>query len=384
MPKGAAMSQLSRPFQIGLLAVAVLALVWFVALRGHSSESTSTPAARTPATTPTTPGSPTTVYHGSAPGVEGLTKAIAKAHGAVATSQQNAAELQHRSAQASGEAGAASGSTSSSSSSSGSLAKKASSGGATPSGAWSPGKLTGRPAELAKELAKGQLVVLFVWNPRSSDDQAVRAALTELSHHSKISLHVALSGEVATYGSFTQDIQVLQTPSVLLIDKDRQVTTITGFTDARSLEQALGDVTGGGAGRQLAPTFTAWTPTSSRASYLQRTNALCKQPLKAFVNAGSLHSEITSFHAFVADVVVPVVNKIRSIPPPAQDRPFVNRYFGEFVHGFYMINAAVNEYGAGHRLQARTLLLETQAKFDEASTGLASYGLTSCVGRASY
>ena len=40
------------------------------------------------------------VYHGSAPGVEGLTKAIAKAHGAVSTSEGNARQLEEKSAQA--------------------------------------------------------------------------------------------------------------------------------------------------------------------------------------------------------------------------------------------------------------------------------------------
>ena len=44
---------------------------------------------------------PTHVYHGSAPGVPASARAIAKAHGAVATSQQNAKQLEQKSAQAS-------------------------------------------------------------------------------------------------------------------------------------------------------------------------------------------------------------------------------------------------------------------------------------------
>jgi hypothetical protein len=39
MPKEESMTQISRPFQIALAAIVVIALVWFVALRGHSSNS---------------------------------------------------------------------------------------------------------------------------------------------------------------------------------------------------------------------------------------------------------------------------------------------------------------------------------------------------------
>ncbi len=47
------MTQISRPFQIALAAVVLLAAVWFVALRGHSSSgSSSTPAASAPAPAP--------------------------------------------------------------------------------------------------------------------------------------------------------------------------------------------------------------------------------------------------------------------------------------------------------------------------------------------
>src|SRR5438270_777123 len=108
------MAQISRPFQVALAAVALLALIWVVALHrpGGSGGSSSSGQPSTQSATsgkaaggsPSGGGSSTSgarVYHGSAPGVEGLSRAIAKAHGAVATSQQNAKELAEKSAQAS-------------------------------------------------------------------------------------------------------------------------------------------------------------------------------------------------------------------------------------------------------------------------------------------
>ena len=89
------MAQISRPFQIAALALVLFVAVWFVALHGHSSTSGSGSSA--PSTPPHSAAAqaqkaaaPTPVYHGAAPGVSGLTRAIDKAHGAVATSQQNA------------------------------------------------------------------------------------------------------------------------------------------------------------------------------------------------------------------------------------------------------------------------------------------------------
>ena len=84
------MAQLSRPYQIILGVVVVFGLIWAVALRSHSSNPNEpTPSAPTAAThsaatngnSAGNPAAPTPIYHGAAPGVEGLTRAIAKAHG---------------------------------------------------------------------------------------------------------------------------------------------------------------------------------------------------------------------------------------------------------------------------------------------------------------
>lgn len=125
MPKLVGMAQLSRPYQIALGVLALFAVVWVIALRPHSTNSSgagSSPAATpTPAAKPAAPatgsgsatGNTSSIYHGSAPGVQGLTRAIAKAHGAVSTSEQNAKQLTERSAQASSTANPSSGSSSS-------------------------------------------------------------------------------------------------------------------------------------------------------------------------------------------------------------------------------------------------------------------------------
>jgi hypothetical protein len=256
LPKERAMAQLSRPYQIALVGLAFLVLVWFVALRGHSASPGSTPAASTPAPTAASKAkgaaAPAPVYHGAAPGVEGLTRAIAKAHGAVTTSQQNAKQLQEKSAQASAPT-----STAPSSSTSTTGSQPTSSTPATPASsattsksaartAVKPHKATasGTPAQqkaVESELKGGKVVLLLFWNPKASVDVAVHKELQAVGRklRGKIAVHDALAKQVGSFGSITKAIQVYQTPTILLVNRHGVTTTLTGLTDVYSLEQTI-------------------------------------------------------------------------------------------------------------------------------------------------
>src|SRR3981081_2694660 len=76
LPKVGLMAQISRPFQIALAALALFAIVWLLALRGHSSGTSESGSS---SSAPSQSSRPSSVYHGSAPGVEGLTRDLAKA-----------------------------------------------------------------------------------------------------------------------------------------------------------------------------------------------------------------------------------------------------------------------------------------------------------------
>jgi hypothetical protein len=264
------MAQISRPFQIALAAVALLALVWVVALRGHTSPESSGSTAVAPAATAAqsssgapaaNPATPTSEYKGSAPGVGGLTRAIAKAHGAVAASQQNAKSLETKSAQAS--------STAAASSSAAAPATKAAAGAAAKPAAHAPA--AGHPVKhllaaagqrsIEAELKRGSVVVLLVWNPKGVADQIVHADLMRLLavHHrfahakrpqgskpnglhmeleQPISVRLATPAQVASFGSFTRDVQIFGTPSTLVINSKGQVRALPGVPGILSIEQA--------------------------------------------------------------------------------------------------------------------------------------------------
>jgi hypothetical protein len=279
------MAQLSRPYQIALGALALFALVWLLALRGHSSGSQSTGSgssapAPTVAQQAKKAAAPTPVYHGAAPGVEGLTHAIDKAHGAVAQSQQNEKQLQEKSAQASsstpsatGTASASSTATHSSAASStaaaraGSSAASRSSAAASARHGSSAGKagtqLPAKQAQVEKALARGKIAVVLFWNPKGADDEVVHLDLKilQLVHSAAqarlipnirrlykregfevekpIAVFEAQAKQVTSFGSITRGVQVNQTPTILIVNKRGQTTTLTGLVDAYSIEQAI-------------------------------------------------------------------------------------------------------------------------------------------------
>ncbi len=271
------MTQLSRPYQIALLGLGLLVIVWFVALRGHTAATStgagSSPPASTPAPTAASEAkaaaAPTHVYTGPVPGITGLTRAIAKAHGAVASSQQNAKQGEAESAQAAGAARASSTSHSAAAAatagttsthppaSKGAVAKHRSAGGSNTATRTTPGKpsTTGASvpkthssapnmqASVAAELKQHKVVTILFWNPKAAVDRAVQRELQAVGHAlgAKIAVHDARANQVGSFGSITRTIQVDETPTILIVGKGGQTTTLTGLTDVFSIEQAIGE-----------------------------------------------------------------------------------------------------------------------------------------------
>ncbi len=287
MPKLVGMAQLSRPYQVALAVLLLLAVVWAVAIRPHSS-STGGSGAYPVASAPAAPASSSasassSVYHGSAPGVAGLTRAIAKAHGAVLTSEHNAKQLTERSAQASsttaGAGTAAAAGTSATSShavaktapaakapaaSVAGTPKVAKQGIKAQSGA---GRTPARQALVERALHEGKVAVILFWSNKGTDDVAVHEELRVLEavHHlirplartPQVRRNLKLSGlelqkpfaaffasakDVASFGSITRRVQIYSTPTILIVGKSGKTTVITGLTDAYSIEQAIDEI----------------------------------------------------------------------------------------------------------------------------------------------
>ncbi len=281
MPKLELMAQISRPFQIAVVAVLALAMLmaaWFMVL--HRSSGTESSGSSSPSVASSAGNSAShaagagsgRVYHGSAPGVEGLTRDIKRAHEAAAEEarggaydEQHAGQTHsasavvgtnehagqtHSAPAAVGTHGAVSapvrsGAQTHASTASASKARTA----PAPRGpaAAAPAKPTSTmQSVVAAELHRGRVALLLFWNHHSSDDVAVDRQVQVVAHKlgHGVAVHTASASQVNTFGSITRDIQVYQTPTLLIVNPKGQVTTLTGYSDAFAIEQAIAEARG--------------------------------------------------------------------------------------------------------------------------------------------
>ena len=239
------MEQISLPYRIALGALLVVAALWFTVLKPK-------PAAEPPP---------------AAPGVAGLARATESAKGAVAASQASAAKSEAAAGQ-SGVAGA------------GKTVTRVAPRTATPTSKTAVTSAKATPAEVARhqrarrtvagaatrpsptlikadggkdpsapllaDLAKGHTVVLLFWNKKGSDDRAVRGAIKGVGrHHGTVVVKAIPATEVGSYEAITRGAQVLQSPTVLVIGKDKKAHAIVGFTYAGEIDQLVDDVRSG-------------------------------------------------------------------------------------------------------------------------------------------
>lgn len=360
----------NRTYLIGLGAVVALALVWFLALRPHPSAGGSA--------NPASHAAPTL------PGATGLAKAVAKAHATVAASEQTGGKSGAGATAASpavatpghpaGSAPPAS-ATSATGTTAGAGAKAA-------AGAQAPAAVD-RAARVERDLVAGKIVLIYIWNPRASDEQAVHRQLQTLNlRHGQVSLYYATPGQVASFGAITTGVSVAETPTLLIINPHGVASTISGFTDNGSIEQAIDDAKRtGGAGAVQTRTLTALTTGSSRSAYLKRANDFCRIPLKDATAAlglgGTLQHQLSSVQGALAFVTA-FITHLRALPTPVADRAHLTWLFAAYDRGYRSLGGALAAGAGGKAELARSRLLRFQVLYDESTQGLADYGMTSC------
>jgi hypothetical protein len=226
--------QVSRPYQILLGSVAVLFVVWFIALRPKPEPAAPPPAQ--PAATGT---------HDS---LGGLGKAVDAANGAAQTSaqaNQAAGADQTQSAPGTGAPGSAPTTTKKLPSS---VAGVAAAGADQASALIVPVRkvdLTkplkaALPADAQRALDHGKVLVLLFWNGKSSDDKSVREAVKSLNtRHGKVFKDVSRLSAIGNYSAVTNGVPVLGSPTVIVVGKGKKAVSFTGFVDKTNIDQAV-------------------------------------------------------------------------------------------------------------------------------------------------
>jgi hypothetical protein len=237
--------------QIALVAVVLLAGMWFTVLKPKPDDgSSSAPIAAAPAAAPAAPKASSEPV---APGVKGLTSAIDKAKAASKTSDAANAKIES----ATGSPSAATKTAAVKAKTPAVKAKAAPTAAARKSGtkAATQKAAAARPATPAKTatpvdpsdrllayLGKGKTLVVLFYG-KSADDASARkavhrTALADPKH--VVSAYVPIA-EVGHYSAITSGVDIVTFPTILVIGTDRKATALTGYADAGTVEQAVGD-----------------------------------------------------------------------------------------------------------------------------------------------
>jgi|HubBroStandDraft_3_1064219.scaffolds.fasta_scaffold00293_6 hypothetical protein len=254
------MAQLSRPFQIALGAVLLLALVGVIAMRAHSSNPSSpapasAPAPSVAATSANAPGGPThkrtdpQARAHKAPTHTAATRAhttVARpkaVHRTVTSHGHTTTVTTHKTTVITHKTTVI---THKRTRTTVAKVHTTASTHKTTARAHAPVRPSAskRPAQqvaVEGELAQGKTVLLVFWNPKSSVDREVNAQASKLASGSKgtVAVHSALADQVDEFGSITEVAHVYQTPTILIVNRHGVVSTLTGLTEVFALQQAV-------------------------------------------------------------------------------------------------------------------------------------------------
>ena len=225
----AGVDQVSRPMQIALVAVVLLAGMWFTVLRPKPATDASSPA----------PAASQPV----APGVKGLANAVGKAKGAVATSAAANAKVQAATGSAPAASKPAASKATATKAAAPAVKAKAKAPAAKPAAAKPAAAATTDPSHtLFALLAKGKTVVLL-FHGDGADDRAARKAVHRVALHDAkhvVSAYADIA-KVGDYQAITSGVDVTTAPTILVIGSDKKAQVLTGYVDAGVIEQAVAD-----------------------------------------------------------------------------------------------------------------------------------------------
>lgn len=266
MPKPLGMAQLSRPYQIALAAVVLFALMWFAVL--HRPGSTASTPARTPSAPATHAVRPTTrtvahatprtsrvatrpsrtVTHVTTSVHRSATRAITHAaapsrHVVAPHAATRTRTVTHAVRHTTAPAVPARPHTTASRTAQTTTSPQRGSAPAAQSQVSSTARFENK---LAAQLSHGRIVLVLFWNPRASDDAEVHAQVADVVRRQggRVVAYEAEPAQIQEFGSITREIQVYQTPTLLIVNARHQVSTLTGYTEAFAIEQAIGEARG--------------------------------------------------------------------------------------------------------------------------------------------
>jgi hypothetical protein len=210
------MSQISMPIRILLVCAVAFLVAWMLFLRPGPVEKAPAAPASTPVPAAKDPGADTKSAAGAA---------VQKATAAAGTGGEKDTTAP------SGTATAAKGA------------------GASAAPALDPKAIAELPRDVRRALEQRKVLVVGVldlaatsWRPMADDDRFVRNALRRANRYDgNVVVKTVSTGAVARYDAVLKGLDVRQTPSVVVVDRDRKAAVLSGYVDRITINQAIAD-----------------------------------------------------------------------------------------------------------------------------------------------
>ena len=340
--------------RILLAGAAVFLALWFTILRPKAEE--------VPPATTTTPGNVNT----GQPAQSEAGKIVEKAKTA-ATEAEGAAKA------AAGESADATKTTPGTATTTSPDAK------ADPVAGVSPEQLAKLPKDVAKAVTGRKVMVFAVlgdkgkhWRPMADDDRYVRNTLKSVNRYGgDVFVKQVPLAKIGSYGTIMNDLEVNQTPSVVVVDAKLKANVIEGYLDRVSINQAIADARAA----SISPLITD--------SYLRAANQVCASSGTIFTRWSlptvrghkALVASVKRFRADFANYAVAV----KRLQAPARwrvlDRAWVKYNAGELKRADKLVKAVKGKDLDTVLTLASAATTKSERKLDRRFNNA---GLTSC------
>jgi len=98
------------------------------------------------------------------------------------------------------------------------------------------------PRPVKRALDAHKVVVLLFWNPRAVDDRSVRKAVSGVSTRGgKVAIFTDRLKHLARYTKITAAANVVQTPTLIVVNRQEKAQVATGYMDEVSIDQYVVD-----------------------------------------------------------------------------------------------------------------------------------------------
>jgi hypothetical protein len=101
----------------------------------------------------------------------------------------------------------------------------------------------GLPPALARALERKRVSVLFFLHRSGQDDRATQQSVRSLrgAYGRRVAVFTDSIKNLSKYRAVVAELGLSQTPSIVIVDRDRRAEVLEGFVDAGSLRQRVAD-----------------------------------------------------------------------------------------------------------------------------------------------